>query len=309
MNEKQMRIVASWLAADKSADMETAKQLVLAARKNDAQWEQLLDQLNAPHLKRMTNRLRPDSQTLAPLALTRLHFVDQHVLWQDRQIGRTQLFYKATLPHETQARIAYDIFYDRFVYFLGQRYHIVVLSQSDYHLELFLPANSPDFSQLWPEFVAEAFSAANLKRSFADLVSTIKLTERGFSALSVPIITQDQALYLAAFYLANLNSLLKGDEKRRREITEEKQKLAEAQNDRDRQRAEKNIARLQKELSTRLERYQPFYDLIVQYDQQYPVAMARVRQLAAAEFRGTAGIQIAKSAGKIGKCIRDMERC
>lgn len=306
MLDRRLQILAGWLASARAKDSEIERQLVAAVpATGHAQWQDFLEQINAPRLKRLMNR---NGSGAVPLDPSQMQFADQQVLWQGRQIGRTRLFYKAPLPHETQARIAYEIFFDRFNQFIASRYHAVVLSQSAFHLELFLPAVAPDLAALWSDFVAHAFSAGALKRSFADLVSSIKLSERGFSALRVPILSQDQALYLAAFYLANLNSLKKGDDRRRQDIATEEKKLAEAKNEKEVQRIEKNIAKLQQELDTRLQRYRPFYEMVDQYRTKHPAAMTAVDRVARTDFTGIAGIQINKAAGKIGKCIRDIER-
>ncbi|MCX7124319.1 MAG: DegT/DnrJ/EryC1/StrS family aminotransferase, partial [Gammaproteobacteria bacterium] len=67
--------------------------------------------------------------------------------------------------------------------------------------------------------VKKLFGLENLRKSFVALVNSIKLTNRGFSALDVPIINSEQAQVLAAFDLTNLLSLQIGDKRREQEIT------------------------------------------------------------------------------------------
>lgn len=307
--DNNIKILTGWCAVSRDAERVIFPAMVqhmrTCTKEEAALWEELLSQLAATRLIRywQRNKANDNGQTLS---LSRLTFADNHVLWEGEQIGRVQTYYKATLPHETQARIAYEIFYDRFANYLSQQHHLVILSQSDVHLELFIPAGTADdMTNIWQAFVAHSFSAPSLQESFVNLVNTIKLTERGFSALSVPIISEEQADYLSAFYLVNLNSLKKGDQKRERDIAQLEDDLLTAEA-KDVDRLQKNIAKIQKELATRLERYQPFYDQVEALRQTHPERVKKIETIASKQFRGRAGTQIAKSGSKIGKCMSDL---
>lgn len=307
--DNNIKILTGWCVVSRDAERNIFPEMVQHMRTNlkeeAALWEELLSQLAATRLIRywQRNKANDNGQTMS---LARLTFADNHVLWEGEQIGRVQTYYKATLPHETQARIAYEIFYDRFANYLSQQRHLVILSQSDVHLELFIPAGmADDMANIWQAFVTYSFSAPSLQESFVNLVNTIKLTERGFSALSIPIVSEEQADYLAAFYLANLNSLKKGDQKRERDIAQLEDDLLTA-DDKDVDRLQKNIAKIQKELATRLERYQPFYDQVEALRQTHTERVKKIETIVSKQFRGRAGTQIAKSGSKIGKCMSDL---
>lgn len=303
-----IKILTSWCAVSPEAERTIFPQIINHMSLFPSiltEWEALMEQLGAARLIRYWHRKRANIQPIT-LNLSHITFSDSLVLWQGEQIGRIQTFYKTTLPYETQARIAYEIFYDRFAAYLTGQHHIVALSQSDAHIELFFPVSvTSDMTEIWQAFVIHTFSAAALQESFVNLVNNIKLTERGFSALSVPIISEDQAIYLSAFYLANLNSLKNGDKKREKEILLLQENLLTAEG-KEGDKIQKNIDKLEKELATRLERYMPFYEQIDNLRDSYPSKMARVEQIARKQFRGRAGTQIAKSGSKIGKCMSDM---
>lgn len=309
--ENNIKILTGWCTVSKEAQQATFPALVQHMKTCptavSADWENLMNQLGAARLIRYWQRNKAN-RDLPPTALSfsPLTYADSFLLWHGNQIGRIQTYYKATLPHETQARIAYEIFFDRFAAYLSQEYHLVILSQSDVHLELFSPTGSTgNMADIWQRFVDHSFSAASLQESFVNLVNTIKLTERGFSALSVPIVSEEQANYLSAFYLANLNSLKNGDQKRRNEIVKLETDLETAE-DKDVDRLQKNIIKIQKELATRQGRYQPFYDQVETLRQIYLERMRQIEGNARKQFRGRAGTQIAKSGSKIGKSMSDM---
>lgn len=308
MLDSNIKILTGWCAVSKEAERtifpQVAQHMFLIPHAI-TEWETLMAQLEASRLIRYWRKNREGLQS-ATLNSSSLAFSDTHVFWENQTIGCVQTFYKATLPHETQARIAYEIFFDRFSAYLTAQYKITVLTQSDLHLELFIPINQTvGVNEMWQTFTAHVFSGQALQESFVNLVNTIKLTERGFSALSVPIVSEEQALYLSAFYLANINSLQRGDRNRRYQIDTLQQELEIAEG-KEIERKQKSITKLQKELTIRLERYAPYYDQVKTLTKTYPEKMRRMDNIARKMFHRQAGTQIGKSGSKIGKCIQEM---
>lgn len=305
--ERNVLILTSWCAVSPEAEHSVFPRLVFYARGRPdlaSTWEQLLRDLGATRLIRLSNRLRPQPEATSEMLEVKI--IDGGVEWQGQQIGQIQTYYKAPSPQEIQARIAYEVFYERFARFITQRYKAVVISESDFHLELFLPVGMEnDMAAMWREFVPAAFSGSALRESFINLVNTVKLAERGFSALSVPIVSQEQAIYLCAFYLANLSSLQNGDRRRKNDIHKLQGDLDQA-SEKDAIGISRQIAKLEKELADRQQRYGPFYQTVFELKRQYPNKMAQVERIAAEQFRGMAGTQVSKVGSKIGKAIDSM---
>ncbi|MGK7875590.1 MAG: hypothetical protein AB4426_20505 [Xenococcaceae cyanobacterium] len=178
-------------------------------------------------------RSREDSQ------ISELTFQDNRVIYQDQEIGRTQILYKSPLPGELQARLAFESAIDRFLEYLQKRHQIVVLNESDYHVQVFIPSTKEqtDFSHHWREFIEEvAFSTygdtkyqlPGLAQTFIVMLNTVTLAGRGFSTLDVPILTQDQLNVLVAWYLAVVQAVEKRQTNRQRQIDDLKQELAKS---------------------------------------------------------------------------------
>lgn len=308
--DKKIQILTGWCA---SSPKPSAEKLIFFQRlvqcvpqSFDGQWTQLLRHLSATRLIRLLEKSRQNPKHL-PLDLTNLSIENRSVLWDGEMIGTLKLLYKRTLPHETQAKIAYEIFYERYERFLMRKRKLVVTDSSDYHIELFVPAEQNiDFEQVWSEFINDCFSRDNLESGFVNLVNTIKMTERGFSALSVPITSAQHAVYLAAFYTFNINSLIRGDNKRKDDIEGYRQSLENEVDPKKVARLEKNIAKTEAELAERLNRYQPVYDRLDSYREKYRPEMVQVDAISRKAFTPIAGTQIAKSGAKIGKCVADI---
>lgn len=135
------------------------------------------------------------------------------VFYQGQSIGKIQLLYKSPLPGELQARLASESAIDRFLEYLQKMHYIVVLNESDYHVEVFIPITKSlvNFSQSWQDFLENvAFSIygntkhelPGLAQTFITMLQTVTLAGRDFSTLDVPILTQAQSDVLAAWYLA-----------------------------------------------------------------------------------------------------------
>ncbi len=134
-----------------------------------------------------------------------LDFQDDAVFLNGSPIGSTIRLFKTNQPYEAQSRIAYDVFYETFFNLLARQHQIVAFHQTDFDVEIFVPqGRNLEFEDVWEETVAQLFGLENLRKTFIALVSSIRLTNRGFSALDVPIVTREQAQVLAAFDLVNL---------------------------------------------------------------------------------------------------------
>lgn len=306
MLDKKIQILSSWCAASFQAAEAVFPSLVLAVPiENDTAWRKMLETINATHLIRMLTMVRSHGGP-APLDWSQLTVGNGRAFWDGVLIGELHTYYKTALPYEAQARVAYDVFFDRFAAFISKQCKVVVLQQSDFDLELFLPGKQTfNLEEAWGVFIKAIFSADELRRSFVPLVNTIKMTDKGFSAINVPIVSRDQALFLAAFYLVNLESLQKGDKKRQREIDELKESL-DAAGSKDRERTEKKIAKLTGKLGDRLARYGPLYQQVEMLERERPDWMAQVHFITRSTFTPMAGVQIAKAKGKIGKCISQL---
>ncbi|MCD8488250.1 MAG: hypothetical protein LRZ84_16300 [Desertifilum sp.] len=150
------------------------------------------------------------------------------IFFQNQTIGKVQILYKSPLPGELQARLAIESALDRFLEYLQKVYQIVVLNESDRHVQVFIPNKTiPDFPALWKEFLEEvAFSAygkneyqlPGLVQTFIVMLNAVTLSGRGFSTLDVPILTRNQANVLAAWYYGVVRDVGERQKRRQREI-------------------------------------------------------------------------------------------
>lgn len=151
------------------------------------------------------------------------------VIFQGEEIGKIQILYKAPLPGELQARLSYESAIDRFVEYLQKRHKIVLLDESDYHVQVFIPGNSQsvEFNKYWDEFLTNvAFSIygdikyklPGLAQTFIVMLNSVTLAGRGFSTLEVPVLTQNQSDVLAAWYLAVVREVEKRQINRQKQI-------------------------------------------------------------------------------------------
>ncbi|MEO0377451.1 MAG: hypothetical protein AAF329_23185, partial [Cyanobacteria bacterium P01_A01_bin.17] len=141
------------------------------------------------------------------------------VSFDSEHIGRTQILYKSPLPGELQARLAVESAMDRFLEYLLKKYQIVLLNESDRHVQVFIPGpEAHNFKSLWGKFLQEvAFSdygdsrlqMSGLVQTFIVMLNAVTLSGRGFSTLDVPILTRQQADVLAAWYLAVIHAVEK----------------------------------------------------------------------------------------------------
>ncbi len=307
LNQK-IQILSSWCATSPVYAQKYFPSLVAVAPKdNDNAWHTLLETLQAPKLVRMLTIMRSqNAPKRQELDLSSLTFANGQVLWDKQEIGQIATYYKTVMPYEAQAKVAYELLFDRFEMFVAEKYKGVTLQHNISMMQLFVPDGQEfELDVVWQKFIKNSFSLAALKMSFALLVNSIKMTERGFSALDVPLVSQEQAQFLAAFYVVNLESLQRGDAKREREITELEKEL-EGVSGKDRERLKKKIAKIERELQSRYSRYEPLYEKIKRLRLEHPVWMEQVDAMRAI-FRPIAGTQIAKATAKISKCITNIE--
>lgn len=175
-----------------------------------------------------------------------ISFQGKQVYYQNQDLGRIKLLYKAPLPGELQARLAYESTIDRFLEYLQKQEKIVALHETDFSVQVFIPKTkkSIDINQLWSKFVREvlfsiygdsSYQLPGLVQTLISMLNSVTLAGRGFSTLEVPIVTQQQSSILAAWYLAVVREVEKRQKNRHSQIrTLEKQLENEDLNDRER---------------------------------------------------------------------------
>ena len=187
--------------------------------------------LNSPKLIRDLNIAR-ESKVFN--ILPQLSQVDQEILCGDTVLGKFQILYKAPLPGELQSRLAVESAIDRFLEYLQSVYHVVVLDESDRHVQIFIPAlvELQDFPNIWERFLTEvAFSdygkyqMPGLAQTFITMLNAVTLSGRGFSTLDVPVLTESQALVLAAWYRAVIRDVEQRQFKRQVQIDQLQKEL------------------------------------------------------------------------------------
>lgn len=180
------------------------------------------------------------------------------IFYQGRAIGKLQILYKSPLPGELQARLATESAIERFLDYLQKVHHIVVLEESDYHVQVFIPGNLAvaDLRNLWEDFIKNvAFSAygepkhqlPGLVQTFIAMLNSVTLSGRGFSTLDVPILTQEQANVLAAWYLAVIRDVQNRQKVRQQQIDNLKKQIS------DEALSEKDLKSQQKQLKEKEE--------------------------------------------------------
>ncbi len=182
-------------------------------------------------LVRLLNlRRNQEHRELPPLSCE----ANSRVFYQNQEIGKIQILYKVSLPGELQARLAIESAIDRFLEYLQKQYKIVVLDDSEYHVQVFIPnsqepvdCNQVDFSKYWRDFLENVafsiygdtkFQLPGLAQTFIVMLNSITLAERGFSILDVPVINQAQSNILAAWYLAIVREVEKRQIERQSKI-------------------------------------------------------------------------------------------
>ena len=268
------------------------------------------NQLHLFHASKFLRLLARRSSQVLKQDITYMQWVEHsdEVWLNELRIGSVIRLFKRIQPYEAQSSIAYDVFYQRLYEFLASDYQIVVLHDSENDLQLFVPTGrSFDWAEIWDAAIKKLFGLENLRKSFVALVNSIKLTNRGFSALDVPIINAEQAQVLAAFDLTNLLSLQTGDKRREQEITKTDKELLATSDPKKIDQLQKNRQKLEDELETRRTRYGGLYEEWDEILAEIPGWSQQVIQLAKTEFSPTAGTQIAKVGAKIGKAVEQIK--
>ncbi len=299
--------LAAYCAADARGRVSLLDRLAAAAWR-DGLAHVLRNTLDALDVPRLTRRLtRP--QSAEPLDWAEVTNDGKQVLWCNTSIGQIHTFYKTIFPQEAQARIAYEVFLDRFLGYIQRTKKVAVLHQGDTDVTLFVP-EGVDFGLMttWDDFVDWTFSAEELRKSFVLLVNSIRLSDRGISTLSTPIVNANQALVLAAFYRANLLALERGDERRRRDLAQLRGELADAKTEKERGEIGKKIAKLEGELETRMKRYGKAYEAMEALRQQFPDWVGLVEHIARQEMGEQASRQLKKRGNIVAKCVSEMKK-
>lgn len=181
-----------------------------------------------PELTRSLNLARLDKADNISL---KLDFQSTQVSYQGQVVGHTKILFKSPLPGELQARLAIESTIDRFLEYLQKVHQVVVLDESDRHVQLFIPKRSDqsplNFEQAWKHFLEKVvFSIYGLQKhqlpglaqTFISMLRSIKLSDRGFSTLEVPILSREQANVLAAWYFAVWRETKKRQDDRQKKI-------------------------------------------------------------------------------------------
>mgnify|MGYP005840322959 CR=1 FL=1 len=266
----KINCLAAYFAATRRPPVEFDS--VVSAAQEAGLGEVLRAQLTALDAPRLMRRLGKGAhKPTAPLVWETVVLQGDRVLWDGAPIGQLRTLYKVASPQETQARIAYEVFLDRFLSYVQRTSKVALLHESDAAVTLFVPYGTNfDLQEAWQAFVSEAFSPSGLRQTFVPLVNSIRLSGRGFSTLDVPIVSEEHALYLAAFYHANLASTKASDARREAEIARLLAELEQVQSAKDKTRLEK------------------------------------VEAIARKEMRGQAGRQLSQRRDIVAKCAREM---
>jgi hypothetical protein len=264
--EIQASILVSALAAHIFTTQESDTLVAYLKRQSGVNAIEIAQGLNSPTLVR---ELRLVDQSSASTEIA-LNFNGNLIFYKKEIIGKTQILYKSPLPGELQARLAIESAIDRFLEYLQKVYKIVVLSESDRHVQVFIPAlGTLNFSDLWHTFLAKiAFSAYgeskhNLKglvQTFIVMLNAVTLSGRGFSTLDVPILTQEQAHVLAAWYYAVIRDVGERQRKRQRQIDGLLLELEQPDlNEKDRKVKAKELQDKQAMQTKEAQKYQEFF--------------------------------------------------
>lgn len=227
---KELKIVVSAIAS------KTLKDETVSALRNEVMKKSevsttalaIAQSFGKPELIRSLNLAKPST---AEDISFELDFQGTQVSYQGQVIGQTKILFKSPLPGELQARLAIESAVDRFLEYLQKVHQIVVLNESDRHVQLFVPnqanQSSLNFDGLWKNFLEQvAFSTYGLQKyqlpglaqTFIAMLKSITLSGRGFSTLEIPILNRAQANVLAAWYFAVWRETKKRQDDRQKKI-------------------------------------------------------------------------------------------
>lgn len=226
----------------------------------------------------------PQSSSAEDLSLS-LDIQGTQIGYQGQIIGQTKVLFKSPLPGELQARLAIESTIDRFLEYLLKVHQIVVLEESDRHVQLFIPslANQLElnFDNLWNQFLEQvAFSIYGLQKyklpglsqTLITMLKSVTLSGRGFSTLEIPILNQEQADVLAAWYFAVWRETRKRQDRRQETIAHLKDKLEQSDlTEKDHKVATKQLQEAevmqQKEAVKYCENFQKFFGKLLEEHQ------------------------------------------
>lgn len=213
--DTKAKILLSALAAE-VLPRSSAASVISTLKTDSAQGVDLHGIARAFHKPQLMRQLRTSNRQTSE-TITSIEINGAVVTFGSDCIGRTQILYKSPLPGELQARLAVESAIDRFLEYLLKRHQIVVLNESDRHVQVFIPGpEAHDFNTLWEKFLEEvAFSdygdsrlqMPGLVQTFIVMLNAVTLSGRGFSTLDMPILTKQQADVLASWYLAVIRAV------------------------------------------------------------------------------------------------------
>ena len=262
-NSDRIKILASALVANVFFQEEKEKIIRWLANQSGA--KQLIKEFGNSKLIRDLNLVRETSDQ----ELLNLEEKGNKIFYDNQEIGKKQILYKSPLPGELQARLSYESICDRFVEYLQKVHHLVVLSESTFHLQVLIPGNKKiDFSQEWIKFITEVAFSVNgkyklpgLKHTLIQMLNSITLAGRGFSTVEIPIITEEQSNVLAAWYFAVVKQVEKRQKIRENSIQKtihliggiQKQIDTNKLEEKEIKQLEKNKAKYEKDLKSKQE--------------------------------------------------------
>jgi hypothetical protein len=243
-----------------------ADTLIGNLKKRESKVIELVRSFNIPSLMRNFNL----AKVPAVYENIELHLNGNFVTYKGQSIGRTQILYKSPLPGELQARLAIESAIARFLEYLQKVHKIVVLNESDRHVQVFIPNTvTLDFLALWQKFLREvAFSAygeseynlAGLVQTFIVMLNAVTLSGRGFSTLDVPVLTLDQANVLAAWYYAVVRDVRERQRRRQQQIDLLQRELQQIDlNEKDQKAKTKELHDKQAMQDKEAQKYQEFF--------------------------------------------------
>ena len=252
LNSYTEAIVISALASKSISDAEQffsdAEQFLISYLANNPKAKVIASSFSSSQLKRKLNRTKKvdNKQKL------RLENKGNKVFYDNQEIGEIKLLYKAPLPGELQAKLAYLSAIDRFLEYLQTKYYSVVLAETNYHIHIFIPSKYKlNIEQEWINFVEKVlFSIKDnendklprLPQTFISMLKSVTLAGRGFSTIDVPIVTLDQGIILASLYLAVFYQVEQRQDDRYKEIERLKKQLSDnSLSDKDRNSKEKEL--------------------------------------------------------------------
>lgn len=225
--DADVKILLSMLATGSASDSICEAAIDSLKRNYSGNYRQVLEiakSFHRPQLVRTLNTRSPQSNESLP----EFRVEGPLVICGEQVVGQRTILFKSIMPGELQARLTIESTIERFLEYLTRRHQIVVLSESDHHVQVFTPGvHNHDFQHYWKAFIrGVAFSSygdtrlqmSGLVQTFIAMLNAITLSERGFSTLDIPILTTDQANVLAAWYWAVIQQVEERQKKRQAQI-------------------------------------------------------------------------------------------